>query len=239
MINGRSMPDDMDPNYAPQYPHQPYNGNPHMHPGEQVLLRIIGQGRWQHPFHEHGNHVRILARDGNLIVSQTDPNELAGPLLFTTTTTPGLAMDGIFYWTGKGLNWDAYGHNPHADAIAKLDLHSGRATATTPAARHRDQLLRVVPGSQQAAAERIRSAMCGAGGPVTLPDPNHLRQRRLVWRQPLPGTGCDGARSRPHRHHAAIRHRSPTPLPTKPASPSCGTRITSARSPPTTFSRAE
>src|SRR6266403_1348866 len=55
MINGRSMPDDMDPNYTPAYPHQPYNGNPHMHPGELVLLRIIGQGRWQHPFHEHGN----------------------------------------------------------------------------------------------------------------------------------------------------------------------------------------
>ena len=67
MINGRSMPDDMDPNYDTPYPHQPYNGNPHLHPGEQVLLRIIGQGRWQHPFHEHANHVRILARDGNLI----------------------------------------------------------------------------------------------------------------------------------------------------------------------------
>src|SRR6267142_1101151 len=40
MINGRSMPDDMDPNYAVQYPHEPYNGNPHMHPGELVLLRI-------------------------------------------------------------------------------------------------------------------------------------------------------------------------------------------------------
>ena len=72
-----------------QYPHQPYNGNPHMHPGELVLLRIIGTGRWQHPFHEHGNHVRVLARDGNLLVSQTDPTKLAGPLLFTTTTTPG------------------------------------------------------------------------------------------------------------------------------------------------------
>src|SRR5438270_1889742 len=121
MINGRSMPDDMDPNYAPEYPHQPYNGNPHMHPGEQVLLRIIGQGRWQHPFHEHGNHVRILARDGNLILSATDPNSLAGPLLFTTTTTPGQAMDGIYYWTGKGLNWDPYGHNPaSADPLAKL-----------------------------------------------------------------------------------------------------------------------
>jgi len=119
MVNGRSMPDDMDPNYALEYPHQPYNGNPHMHPGELVLVRIIGQGRWQHPFHEHGNHVRILARDGNLILSQNDPTKLAGPLLFTTTTTPGVAMDGIFYWTGKGLNWDVYGHNK-ADSTALL-----------------------------------------------------------------------------------------------------------------------
>ncbi len=124
MVNGRSMPDDMDSNYAQQYQHQPYNGNPHMHPGEQVLLRVVGQGRWQHPFHEHGNHVRVLARDGNLILSANDPaNNLAGPLLFTTTTTPGQAMDGIFYWTGKGLNWDAYGHTPNpqsGDPLASL-----------------------------------------------------------------------------------------------------------------------
>ena len=69
MVNGRSMPDLMDPNYAVQYPNQPYNGNPHMHPGELVLLRVIGTGRWQHPFHEHGNHVRVLARDGNLLLT--------------------------------------------------------------------------------------------------------------------------------------------------------------------------
>ena len=153
MINGRSMPDDMDPNYAAQYPHQPYNGNPHMHPGELVLLRIIGQGRWQHPFHEHGNHVRILARDGNLIVSSTDARRsLAGPLLFTTTTTPGLAMDGIFYWTGRGLNWDAYGHHPGSTrSSCHAALYSGCQRL-----QHRrsdgGQLLRVVPGSQQAAA---------------------------------------------------------------------------------------
>ena len=73
LINGRSMPDLMDPNYASEYPHQPYNGNPHMHPGELTLIRTIGQGRWQHPFHEHANHVRILARDGNLILSPTNP----------------------------------------------------------------------------------------------------------------------------------------------------------------------
>src|SRR6516162_7384650 len=38
LINGRSMPDLMDPNYAAEYPHQPYNGNPHMHPGELTLI---------------------------------------------------------------------------------------------------------------------------------------------------------------------------------------------------------
>ena len=172
LINGRSMPDDMDPNYLPAYPHQPYNGNPHMHPGEQVLLRIIGQGRWQHPFHEHANHVRILARDGNLILSATDPNSLAGPALFTTTTTPGLAMDGIFYFTGRGLNWDMYGHHAGAGTTAFTELPctpdaSGYNTSAPTAinfwewcADH-NKPLQVAPFGD-----------VGGGGPVTLPDPN-------------------------------------------------------------------
>ena len=171
MINGRSMPDDMDSNYAPQYPHQPYNGNPHMHPGELTLLRIIGQGRWQHPFHEHGNHVRILGRDGNLILSQTDQNSLAGPLLFTTTTTPGLAMDGIFYWTGKGLNWDAYAHNPNSkDPSAKLSCTpdaNGYNTAAPTAINYYEWC--------QDHYKPVQAAPFGdvpTGGPVTLPDPN-------------------------------------------------------------------
>jgi len=172
MINGRSMPDDMDSNYAAQYPHQPYNGNPHMHPGEQVLLRIIGQGRWQHPFHEHGNHVRILGRDGNLIVSQINPAaNLAGPLLFTTTTTPGLAMDGIFYWTGRGLNWDAYGHNPGSkDASATLSCTpdaNGYNTGAPTAINYYEWC--------QDHNKPLQAAPFGdvaGGGPVTLPDPN-------------------------------------------------------------------
>ena len=171
MINGRSMPDDMDANYAPMYPHQPYNGNPHMHPGELTLLRIIGQGRWQHPFHEHGNHVRILARDGNLILSQTDQNSLAGPLMFTTTTTPGLAMDGIFYWTGKGLNWDAYGHNPASkDTFAKLPCTpdaTGYNTGAPTAINYYEWC--------QDHNKPVQATPFGdvpAGGPVTLPDPN-------------------------------------------------------------------
>jgi hypothetical protein len=110
LVNGRSMPDLMDANYAAEYPHQPYNGNPHIHPGEQVLIRTIGQGRWEHPFHEHANHVRILARDGNLLLSASDQTKLAGLLMFNTDTVPGEAFDGIFYFTGRGLNWDPYGH---------------------------------------------------------------------------------------------------------------------------------
>jgi FtsP/CotA-like multicopper oxidase with cupredoxin domain len=185
LINGRSMPDDMDPNYAPQYPHQPYNGNPHMHPGELTLLRIIGQDRWQHPFHEHANHVRILARDGNLILSNSSINyatgsgtttsapALAGPLLFTTTTTPGLAMDGIFYYTGRGLNWDMYGHVAQSsDPLATLPCTpdaNGYNTGAPSAVNYfewcqdHDKPLEAKPFGG-----------VGAGGPMTLPDPNIL-----------------------------------------------------------------
>jgi FtsP/CotA-like multicopper oxidase with cupredoxin domain len=174
LINGRSMPDDMDPNYAPMYPNQPYNGNPHMHPGEITLLRIIGQGRWQHPFHEHANHVRILGRDGNLLLTKPDSNnntQLAGPLMFTTTTTPGLAMDGLFYYTGKGLNWDLYGHNPKSSApSAKLpctpDANGYNSSAYTAInyfewCQDHNKPMQAAPFGDVA-----------AGGPVTLPDPN-------------------------------------------------------------------
>ena len=180
VINGRSMPDDMDPNFDGVYPHQPYNGNPHMHPGEQVLIRVIGQGRWQHPFHEHGNHVRILGRDGNLITSTstityagttTPAPALAGPLLFTTDTTPGQAFDGIFYWSGRGLNWDAYGHNPgSSDPAATLPCtpdangyNTGAPTAINyfEWCQDHNKPLQVAPFGD-----------VPAGGPATLPDPN-------------------------------------------------------------------
>jgi len=171
LINGRSMPDDMDPNYALEYPHQPYNGNPHMHPGELTLIRVIGQGRWQHPFNEHGNHVRILARDGNLILSQTDATKLGGRLEFTTDTTPGQAFDGIFYWSGKGLNWDPYGHHPgSSDPSATLactpdanGYNTGAPTAINfwEWCQDHNKPVQVAPFGDVA-----------SGGPATLPDPN-------------------------------------------------------------------
>jgi len=174
LINGRSMPDLMDANYAPEYPHQPYNGNPHMHPGELTLVRAIGQGRWQHPFHEHGNHVRILGRDGNLVLSQSDPNSLAGLLMFNTDTTPGLAFEGIFYWTGRGLNWDPYGHHAGADAF-------GDPSATLPCTPDANGYNTSAPTAinyyewcqdHNKPLEVTPLGDVATGGPATLPDPN-------------------------------------------------------------------
>jgi hypothetical protein len=200
LINGRSMPDLMDPNFAPDYPHQPYNANPHMHPGELTLIRTIGQGRWQHPFHEHANHVRILARDGNLVLTSTAAScstatvaapvqgcvnfssglsgdagvfapGLAGILMFNTDTTPGESFDGIFYFTGRGLNWDPYAHHPgSSDPLAVLgctpDVNGYNSGAPTA--------LNFMEWCQDH-NKPIQANPFGdvpAGGPITLPDPN-------------------------------------------------------------------
>jgi len=171
LINGRSMPDLMDANFAAEYPHQPYNGNPHMHPGEMTLVRTIGQGRWQHPFHEHANHVRILARDGNMQLAP-DGTDLAGLLMFNTDTTPGESFDGIFYFTGRGLNWDPYGHHPGdtSDPLGSLSCtadangyNTGAPTAVNyyEWCQDHNKPLEVAPNGDVA-----------AGGPATLPNPN-------------------------------------------------------------------
>jgi len=174
LINGRSMPDLADTNYAPQYPVQPYNGNPHMHPGELVLLRVIGQGRLQHPFHEHANHVRLLARDGNMLVNTN--NKLAGPLLFTTTTNPGQTMDGIFQWTAKGLNWDVYAHlgdaagsdDSTAPCVPDANGYYTTGSGALPTAHNYYEWC----ADHKKPLESKPFGSVGASGPVTLPDPN-------------------------------------------------------------------
>jgi hypothetical protein len=189
----------------PEYPHQPYNGNPHMHPGELTLIRTIGQGRWQHPFHEHANHVRILARDGNLIlssnptlVSYSTPGGtaasgpgLAGTLMFNTDTSPGEAFDGIFYFTGRGLNCDPYGHHPNdtTDPLASLSCtpdtegyNSGAPTAINfmEWCQDHNKPVQVAPFGDVA-----------AGGPATLPDANVLTNGQ--WYGGTPYLGPDAS----------------------------------------------
>jgi len=211
LVNGRSMPDDMDPNYAPQYPHQPYNGNPHMHPGELTLLRIIGQGRMQHPLHEHANHVRVLARDGNLLLTSNSstpnaPANLAGPLLFTTTTTPGQTIDGIFQYTAKGLNWDVYGHGSKNGVavttdVCNPDVNGYYTTGSNPPALITAPNYFEWCADHNKALEEHPFGQVGSGGPVTLPDANILTNG--AWYSGSPYLGPD----------ANARSVGPTPIP--------------------------
>ena len=107
-LNGRAAPDTMSAPGTATLPNQPYDCLPRIHPGERLLMRLVGGGRQLHSFHHHGNHARILARDANLLA--TAGGALIGPNLFTISPTPGGTVDAIFEWTGKGLGWDAYGH---------------------------------------------------------------------------------------------------------------------------------
>lgn len=106
-FNGRNAPDTMGAAFSEDLPHQPYNCQPRAHPGEVVLIRVANAGRDMHPFHHHGNHSILIARDGRLV--GTDPG--SGPDLatqyFTIPSWPGSTYDALWDpWTGQGLGWD-------------------------------------------------------------------------------------------------------------------------------------
>jgi FtsP/CotA-like multicopper oxidase with cupredoxin domain len=115
-INGRNGMDTLYGDNIPWMPTQPYGSMVLAHPSERVLLRLVNAGRDAHPFHVHGNHITVVARDGRML--QSAPG--AGPDLawsdFTIKAVPGATYEGLFTWTGKGMGWDIYGTttiNPH------------------------------------------------------------------------------------------------------------------------------
>ena len=92
--------------------------------------------------------------------------------MFNTDTTPGQAFDGIFYFTGRGLNWDPYGHHPGDtnDPLGSLGCAAdanGYNTGTTTALNYYEWC--------QDHNKPVQANPFGdvaAGGPATLPDPN-------------------------------------------------------------------
>ncbi len=138
-INGRNFPDTLTfPNppslqtgyptdrtlypVASQFPTQPYNGWPQMHPGEKVLMRMVGAGADLHPLHTHGQNHVVIARDGRVLstaVLTSGASAVAdlGVSDYTTTSVPGETVDAVWGpWTGAKLGWDVYGTtdiNPH------------------------------------------------------------------------------------------------------------------------------
>ncbi|WP_428033782.1 multicopper oxidase domain-containing protein [Amphritea sp.] len=120
-MNGRNGPDTMFDNNVAWMPHQPYGSLTRMHPGEKVLLRIIGAGHDMHPLHTHGNHFLQIARDGQVLTSDPANAATIGADLafgdYTQQVLPGATYDAIFEWTGRNMGWDIYGHTSGSGAL--------------------------------------------------------------------------------------------------------------------------
>lgn len=108
-LNGRTSPDVFARNYAGELPHQPYNALPRLHPGERILLRMIGAGSDLHPMHHHGNNSWAIARDGRMLSSDSAKGPNLAMSDYTIRVVPGQTYDAIWGWTGAGIGWDIYG----------------------------------------------------------------------------------------------------------------------------------
>ena len=111
-------------------------------------------------------------------------------------------MDGIFYYTGKGLNWDMYGHNPvpmPPDANA-CSLHS-RCQRLQHGRHRRPAGINYYEWCQDH-NKPLQAAPFGdvaAGGPVTLPDPNIFTTAHGTAAVPTSGRMRHGSsRAGPH-----------------------------------------
>jgi FtsP/CotA-like multicopper oxidase with cupredoxin domain len=161
-INGRNAPDTMLAAFDSNLPNQPYNAFPRMHPGERVLLRVVGGGRQIHPFHTHGNHAQIIARDGRLLESAPGLGADLSHAVFTIQNAPGETVDAIFEWTGKDLGFDAYGTGPDHPHTCS----DAACPDTTPVDGRHD-------GTGAACYDSVTHEYCPDHGkifPVTLPD---------------------------------------------------------------------
>jgi len=114
-INGRALPDTLFPDGVPWLPHQPYGSLVVMSPGDRVLTRYVGAGLESHPFHPHGNHMRLIAEQGRMLESAPGNGPDLGRLIYTVKGVPGGTADGIFQWTGREMGWDIYGVGPGFD----------------------------------------------------------------------------------------------------------------------------
>ncbi len=127
-INGRAAPDTMLDAHSPILPNQPYNCFPMTHPNERLLMRIVGGGRDLHPYHAHGNHSRVIARDGRLLESTPGVSGAnTGAFNFTNSSIPGSTIDAIFTWSGNNIGWDIYNHaitDPMNPALGEVFVSS-------------------------------------------------------------------------------------------------------------------
>jgi hypothetical protein len=104
-ITGRSFPDTIEKNGASWLPTQPYGALVRVKPYDLVknplpaLVRMVNAGLYNHPFHPHAYHVRVVAQDGRMF--KTPGGADASTEHFGDTIASGETQDSLFWFKDK------------------------------------------------------------------------------------------------------------------------------------------
>jgi len=146
MYNGRAFPDTVASNGADWLPNQPYGSLVYIYPYDDqpflpdgvtpninynpypALIRHLNVGTMDYSHHPHGNHGRVIARDGHLL--QGSLGEDMSLEEFSVTVGPGQTMDSLFQWVDVE-KWSP--DNPIPVVIPQLqDLSVGQFYSGSP-----------------------------------------------------------------------------------------------------------
>jgi FtsP/CotA-like multicopper oxidase with cupredoxin domain len=163
-INGRSNPDTLYGNGVPWLPDQPYGSMVTIQAYDEddnplpALIRYANAGLENHPFHPHGNHLRIIAQDGRLL--QGPSGEDLSFEGFTRTVGSGQTYDLLVQWHNIG-DGDLSNPNPFSsDAnevpaspegvtypglFNKVDFEDGFFSGSPYFGEQADRLIRAIP----------------------------------------------------------------------------------------------
>ncbi len=119
MINGRSFPDDITPNFSAAIPTQPYGAMVHVYPKTYdkypAVVRFLNGGPVDYPFHPHSNHESMIGVDGRLLANPTGgqggTQAITSIDRFGFDVAPGQTAEGLFNWV------DAQKWNPDTNPI--------------------------------------------------------------------------------------------------------------------------
>ncbi len=177
LINGRSFPDTLAANNVARLPHQPYGALARIHPYDPdsnplpSLVRYLSAGMIDYPMHPHGNHGRVIARDGHLLKGPA--GEDLSYEKFTVVVGPGQTADALFTWH------DAEGWDPETNPIPVTippiqDMVLGMYYSGSP---YLGEMVPMPPGM----------AMMNQCGEYYIISHNHALQQIVAWDLPMSG----------------------------------------------------
>jgi FtsP/CotA-like multicopper oxidase with cupredoxin domain len=124
MINGRSFPDTVTPNFSNSIPAQPYGALVHVTPFSlsvtaghsaanpddfnplPATVRFLNAGPVNYPFHPHSNHDKSIGVDGRMLVNNLGAAPIDTSIdRFGYVVAPGQTSEALFSWT-DAQKWD-------------------------------------------------------------------------------------------------------------------------------------